>query len=198
MEPELSIAISFCDVELHLEACLDSVVAQTFTDFEAGLVDDGSTDASSSIAKSYTLKDRWFRVIRQPNLGTGAVRNTDLREIRGKYVAFVDRENVWATISERFDVSLEFVDRPRTIWTCPPRCLGSRTSARLESGGVARQRPQTHHRVVPVTGRGGGPPVGVITRSNCGESRTAWHGRWWTRWCSPHPPRSPTTGRSLN
>lgn len=96
MEPELSIVIPFCDVELYLEACLDSVARQTFSDFEAVLVDDGSTDSSSNIAESFTLKDQRFRLVRQSNRGTGAARNAGLQEIRGKYVAFVDSDDIVA------------------------------------------------------------------------------------------------------
>jgi CDP-glycerol glycerophosphotransferase len=96
VEPELSIVIPFCDVELYLEACLDSVAAQTFTSFEAVLVDDGSTDDSSNIAERFLQKDRRFRLVRQPNRGTGAARNTGLQEIRGKYIAFVDSDDIVA------------------------------------------------------------------------------------------------------
>ncbi|KPI18403.1 glycosyl transferase family 2 [Actinobacteria bacterium OK074] len=94
MEPELSLVIPFCDVDLYLSACLDSVAAQTLEDLEVLMVDDGSTDGSRKVAEGYARSDGRFRLIHQDNRGPGAARNLGLRRTRGRYIGFVDSDDV--------------------------------------------------------------------------------------------------------
>ncbi|MEU6347868.1 glycosyltransferase family 2 protein [Streptomyces sp. NPDC047072] len=96
MQPALSVIIPFCNVERYLAACLDSVMKQTFADLEVVLVDDGSTDQSREIAQDYVGKDPRFRLLRQENRGPGAARNRGLREVSGRYLAFVDSDDLLA------------------------------------------------------------------------------------------------------
>jgi glycosyltransferase involved in cell wall biosynthesis len=72
---------------------LDSVLAQTFTDWEAICVDDGSTDGSGAILDEYAAKDKRFRVIHQANAGVSAARNKALDEIKGGWVGFLDGDD---------------------------------------------------------------------------------------------------------
>lgn len=99
MAPFFSIIIPVYNVAPYLRECLDSVLAQTFTDWEAICVDDGSTDDSGAILDEYAAKDNRFRVFHQPNAGVSAVRNYGLRIANGDWLCAVDADD-W--ISEDF------------------------------------------------------------------------------------------------
>ena len=72
---EVSIIVPVYQVENYLRQCVDSILAQTFTDFELILVDDGSTDRSGQICDEYAEMDERVKVIHQQNLGVAAARN---------------------------------------------------------------------------------------------------------------------------
>ena len=78
MPPKVSIIIPVYNSENTLRRCLDSVLAQTFTDFECLLVDDGSTDDSGRICDEYAEKDKRFRVFYKENGGVSSARNVGL------------------------------------------------------------------------------------------------------------------------
>ena len=86
----ISVIIPVFNVELFLQSCLESVKAQTLKDFEAILVDDGSSDSSGAICDAYARADNRFRVVHQPNQGVSAARNRGLDLAKGDYVYFVD------------------------------------------------------------------------------------------------------------
>lgn len=90
---KFSIIIPVYNVEEYLRACLDSVLAQTFSDWEAVCVNDGSTDGSLSVLEEYEKKDHRLRIISQPNGGLSAARNTGLAAAQGDYVVFVDSDD---------------------------------------------------------------------------------------------------------
>jgi CDP-glycerol glycerophosphotransferase len=92
--PKLSVVVPIYNVEDYLDECLRSLAAQTFGDFEAVLVDDGSTDESAAIAERFAAADPRFRVVRQPNGGLSRARNTGTAEARGEYLAFLDSDDV--------------------------------------------------------------------------------------------------------
>ena len=89
----ISIVIPVYNIEKYLKECLDSIVNQTFKDFEAICVNDGSKDNSLKILEEYTKKDSRFRVISQENGGSGSARNNGLRHAQGKYVQFLDGDD---------------------------------------------------------------------------------------------------------
>ena len=91
--PYFSIIIPVYNVAPYLRECLDSVLAQTFTDWEAICVDDGSTDGSGAILDEYAEKDRRFCLVRQENQGVGAARNVGLKQALGKYIVFLDADD---------------------------------------------------------------------------------------------------------
>ncbi|GAA2839781.1 CDP-glycerol glycerophosphotransferase family protein [Kitasatospora sp. CM 4170] len=95
MAPRLSIVVPIYNVERYLVECLDSIAAQTFTDFECVMVDDGSKDGSAALAEAYAAKDSRFRLVRQVNKGLGAARNTGIRHIDpdGEFLCFVDSDD---------------------------------------------------------------------------------------------------------
>ena len=93
MKVSISIIIPCYNVELYLKECLDSIINQSFTDFEAICINDGSTDSTLSILKEYELKDHRIKVFTQSNKGLSATRNEALNKAAGKYVCFVDSDD---------------------------------------------------------------------------------------------------------
>ena len=88
-----SIIIPVYNVEKYLFDCLDSVRNQTFADWEAICVDDGSTDDSAIVLEAYAAKDARFKIVGQPNGGLSAARNTGLSQASGDYVLFLDSDD---------------------------------------------------------------------------------------------------------
>ena len=87
------------NAESWLRECLDSILAQTFTDWECICVDDGSTDGSPAILDEYAAKDSRFRVIRQRNEGPGPARNHALDLAKGRFVCFMDPDDKYPSNS---------------------------------------------------------------------------------------------------
>lgn len=94
-EPLISIIIPVYNAEKYLRACLDSVLAQTYKNWEAICVNDGSSDNSAQILKEYAAKDTRFHIINQPNGGGSSSRNRALQAINGQYVAFLDNDDLY-------------------------------------------------------------------------------------------------------
>lgn len=91
--PAISVIVPIYNVEKYLNRCVDSILNQTFTDFELILVDDGSTDRSGYICDEYEKKDKRVRVIHKKNGGVSSARNTALGIISGEYVTFCDSDD---------------------------------------------------------------------------------------------------------
>ncbi|MDY2638431.1 MAG: glycosyltransferase family 2 protein [Ligilactobacillus salivarius] len=82
------------NVAEYLPQCLDSIIDQTFTDFEVIMVDDGSTDGKSfEICQEYTVRDKRFKLIHQENGGRSAARNTALKNMAGEYIIWIDSDD---------------------------------------------------------------------------------------------------------
>lgn len=93
VNPSISIIVPVYKVEKYLNRCLDSIIAQTFTDWECILIDDGSPDNSGEICDDYAKKDERFVVIHQENAGVSAARNAGLDITKGEYITFVDSDD---------------------------------------------------------------------------------------------------------
>jgi glycosyltransferase involved in cell wall biosynthesis len=90
----LSLIVPVYRVEDYLAACLDSLLDQSFTDFEVIAVDDASDDGSAKILADYAARDRRIKIVTQPhNVGLGAARNTGLSHATGRYVWCVDSDD---------------------------------------------------------------------------------------------------------
>ena len=90
---QLSIIVPVYNVEPYLRRCIDSILAQTFTDFELILVDDGSPDNCPAICDEYAEKDPRIVVIHKENGGISDARNAGLDIARGEYIGFVDSDD---------------------------------------------------------------------------------------------------------
>ena len=91
--PRISIGVPFHNVEEYLPQCLDSIIDQTFTDFEVIMVDDGSTDGSFEICQKYTAKDSRFKLFYQENGGVAKARNNCLRHMTGDFITWIDSDD---------------------------------------------------------------------------------------------------------
>ena len=92
-QPLISIIIPVYNTEEYIHKCLDSIVSQTYTNWEAILVDDGSSDNCGKICDEYAAKDKRFKVIHQKNGGVSVARQTGLDNISGEYVIHCDPDD---------------------------------------------------------------------------------------------------------
>lgn len=90
---KFSIVIPVYNVEKYLRDCLESVLHQTISDWEAICVNDGSTDRSGEILEEYADKDNRFEIVTQPNGGLSAARNAGMKLAKGEYVLFLDSDD---------------------------------------------------------------------------------------------------------
>lgn len=89
----ISVIIPVYNAEAYLGRCLDGLLAQSFADWEAICVDDGSTDESLSVLNAYSSRDSRIRVVTQKNGGASVARNTGLKNAKGDYVFFLDSDD---------------------------------------------------------------------------------------------------------
>lgn len=89
----ISVIVPIYNVERYLHRALDSILNQTHKDWEAILVDDGSTDGSGHIAEEYARRDRRFKVIHKENGGLSDARNAGMKHINGEYLLFLDSDD---------------------------------------------------------------------------------------------------------
>ena len=106
-KPFISIIIPCYNYGRFLKECLESVKSQTYKNFEAIIVDDGSTDNSANIAKSFVKKNEQFKYIYQENQGLSATRNTGIRNAKGDYICFVDPDDIW--FKNKLEVQIEYL-----------------------------------------------------------------------------------------
>lgn len=93
--PRVSVLIAAYNGEAFIVEALASLAAQTCRDFEAIVVDDGSTDRTASLVEDFVKTDKRFRLLRQANAGTQAARNTALAAASGTWAALLDQDDVW-------------------------------------------------------------------------------------------------------
>lgn len=91
--PKISVIVPVYNVEKYIHQCIDSILGQTFIDFELLLIDDGSPDNCGAICDDYAVKDPRVRVFHQENAGVSAARNKGLDEARGEWISFVDSDD---------------------------------------------------------------------------------------------------------
>lgn len=100
----ISVIIPVYNAEKYLEYCVESVILQTFSDYEILLIDDGSTDNSSKLCDSLSEQHEKIRVIHKENGGASSARNVGITEAKGRYIHFIDsddflpNENIYAVL----------------------------------------------------------------------------------------------------
>ena len=91
--PIVSVVMPVYNTAKYVEAAIESVLAQSFLDFELLIIDDEGTDNSIELCRAYT--DPRVRIISQKNRGLAGARNTGIREARGQFVALLDSDDLW-------------------------------------------------------------------------------------------------------
>lgn len=95
-KPFFSIIVPVYNVEKYLPQCVESILRQTYENFEVILVDDGAKDRSGEICDEFAAKDERVSVIHKQNGGASSARNAGIREAEGKYILFVDSDDYWS------------------------------------------------------------------------------------------------------
>ena len=106
--PIVSVIVPVYNTEKYLPECIESVLFQSYTDFELLLIDDGSTDGSGLICDEYARKDFRIKVVHKSNGGVSSARNEGLDIARGEYVCFVDSDDwVCKDYLKKFSIGYE-------------------------------------------------------------------------------------------
>ena len=105
--PKISVIVPVYNAEKSLCRCIDSILTQTYQDFELLLIDDGSKDSSGAICDSYAAKDSRIKVFHKPNGGVSSARNLGIDNAQGEWLTFVDADD-W--VEENFLSSFDLVE----------------------------------------------------------------------------------------
>lgn len=108
--PEVSVVVTCYNYAHYLEGCMQSILAQTYQNFEIILIDDGSTDETPDIARKFQAVPNFFYV-RQSNSGQARATNRGIELARGTYVAFLDADDAW--LPEKLEKQIALFDQPR-------------------------------------------------------------------------------------
>ena len=121
-ETLISIIVPVYNTEKFIHKCLDSIAAQTYTNWEAILIDDGSPDSCGIICDEYAVKDKRFKVIHQENKGVVTARNNAIAKATGEYLAFVDSDDfIEPTMLEEM-ISVTIEKKTDIVW-CGARAI---------------------------------------------------------------------------
>lgn len=134
--PTVSVIMPAYNVEPYIGDAIESVLAQTFTDYELLIIDDGSTDGTAEIARRFAGRDSRVKLIQQENRGLAAARNTALRHATGELMALLDSDDLWMPRFLRAQIAVLHARPAVDIVTGNARTLGSH-----EDGLPARPWP---------------------------------------------------------
>jgi glycosyltransferase involved in cell wall biosynthesis len=126
IKPQVSVIIPTYNRGWIIKEAIDSVLAQDYTEFELIIVDDGSTDHTSDVLDSYG-KD--IKVISQKNKGVSAARNRGIAEASGKFIAFLDSDDLW--LSQKLSVQIEFFNQMPDALICQTEEVWIRNGLRV-------------------------------------------------------------------
>lgn len=108
--------------ETYLSQTIDSVLSQTYENWEMIIIDDGSKDRSEEIVRCYMEKDSRIRFLQQPNAGSAAARNNGIRNAKGRYIALLDADDLWEP--EFLDEQIAFMNEKNAVCVCCSyRCI---------------------------------------------------------------------------
>jgi CDP-glycerol glycerophosphotransferase len=141
----VSVVVPIYNVEEYLAECLDSLIAQSFGDWEAVMVDDGSPDGSRAIAEDYAARDGRFRLVTQENAGLGAARNTGAANAQGEFLMFLDSDDKLTRHALRTLVgSLDETGSDFVTGNVHRFNRGGTSQAPFVAKAFPRTRPKTH------------------------------------------------------
>lgn len=93
MKPKFSIIVPTYNAELYINRCIDSILSQTFKDFEVIIINDGSKDKTSEICKAISIKDKRVKIYNKENGGVSSARNYGIDRCSGQYIMFIDSDD---------------------------------------------------------------------------------------------------------
>jgi len=125
----ISAVIPAYNAEQFIRRTIDSVLAQTYTDYEIIVIDDGSTDNTAEVVKSYGSKVRYFY---QQNSGDGAARNAGIYAAKGEWVAFLDHDDEW--LPDKLKIQMELLSRNPQLRWCAANFYKQSESRRVTAG----------------------------------------------------------------
>lgn len=141
-EPTVTVVLPVYNGEQYLHAAIDSVLSQTFTDFELMLLDDGSTDGSLRIMESYASNDERCVVLTRENRGLVATLNEGIARARGRYIARMDADDI--ALPERLALQVAYLNANKSCV-----CVGSAVELMDELGRklIVWPQLQTDHEI---------------------------------------------------
>ncbi|PID77797.1 MAG: glycosyl transferase [Deltaproteobacteria bacterium] len=126
-EKTVSVIIPVFNRDWGIREAVDSVLEQTYKNFELIIVDDGSYDNTRKILESYNSKR--INVIRQKNMGVSAARNTGIKKASGDYIAFLDSDDKW--IPEKLEIQMDYFSKHPEIFVCQTNEIWIRNGKRI-------------------------------------------------------------------
>lgn len=120
----------------YISKTIDSVIAQTYTEWEMIIVDDGSRDNSAQIISGYTAKDHRIRLISQDNAGSAAARNNGIRNASGQYIALLDADDLW--LPEFLEKQIAFMREKDAVCVCCSYMRIDESSAEIMHPTIAK------------------------------------------------------------
>lgn len=112
-KPTITVLMSCYNAERWLEVCIDSIISQTYDDFEFIIVNDGSTDSTTNILKKYAVADSRIILIEKANTGLADSLNTGIRNAKGVWIARIDADDV--SMPHRFEKQLEVAQKNKNL-----------------------------------------------------------------------------------
>lgn len=133
--PKISVITAVYNAEKYLNESIDSILVQTFKDFEYIIVNDASTDSSLDIIKMYQKTDKRIKIINNDkNIGPAASRNKGLKVAKGEYIAIFDADDI--SLPERFQQQINFLKNKNNIFLC-----GTGVESIDENGNIINNSP---------------------------------------------------------
>ena len=129
----ISVIIPLYNKEKSVRATLESVRAQSYTDWECIVVDDGSTDKSREVAEQFIIDDLRFKILTKPNGGVCSARNRGIEEAKGEYIALLDGDDIWDKdyLAEQVKMTQDF----------PAAAMWGINFAEMREGKIVRRVP---------------------------------------------------------
>jgi len=123
-KPRVSVVMATFNAELRVEATVNSILGQTYADFEFLVIDDGSTDGTTDVLRRLSAADHRIRWLSQTNSGPSAARNRGIRESRGELIAFMDHDDLWHPEKLSLQVALLDAQPDLAVVTCYSAVIG--------------------------------------------------------------------------
>jgi len=162
--PKVSVIIPTYNCARYVPEAVESVLHQTYQDYEVIVVDDGSTDNTEKVLQKYRDK---IRYIKQKNSGVAAARNTGIREAHGEWVAFLDADDLWLPL--KLKIQMEFSDRHPDVDFIYGDASSFNSNGVLTKSMFSERQPHEGNVIKNLLSENFIPILSVIARKKCFE-----------------------------